>query len=134
MKNCPMFSLRSNSIELRFRSVLRGNFLANAGSNANIEKNQNQSTSNSKNGFAALIKLVLATLGLGSSFPCPSEPVKRPLLQKAVVQGVLGTNFVGSLVDTRSAPAAMRQNIFSSIALPCNQSCAVRMICYWVTQ
>jgi len=26
MKNCPMFSLRSNSIELRFRSVRRGNF------------------------------------------------------------------------------------------------------------
>ena len=27
MKNCPWFSLRSNSIELRFRSVRRGNFL-----------------------------------------------------------------------------------------------------------
>jgi len=26
MKNCPMFSLRSNSIELRLRSVRRGNF------------------------------------------------------------------------------------------------------------
>ena len=29
MKNCPWFSLRSNSIELRFRSVRRGNFLVN---------------------------------------------------------------------------------------------------------
>ena len=29
MKNCPWFSLRSNSIELRFRSVRWGNFLAN---------------------------------------------------------------------------------------------------------
>ena len=27
MKNCPMFSLRSNSIESRFRSIRRGNFL-----------------------------------------------------------------------------------------------------------
>jgi len=26
MKNCPWFSLRSNSIELRLRSVRRGNF------------------------------------------------------------------------------------------------------------
>ena len=26
MKNCPMFSLRSNSIESRFRSIRRGNF------------------------------------------------------------------------------------------------------------
>jgi len=29
MKNCPWFSLRSNSIELRLRSVRRGNFLIN---------------------------------------------------------------------------------------------------------
>jgi hypothetical protein len=29
MKNCPWFSLRSNSIELRFRSVRWGNFLVN---------------------------------------------------------------------------------------------------------
>ena len=29
MKNCPMFSLRSNSIESRFRSILGGNFLLN---------------------------------------------------------------------------------------------------------
>ncbi len=33
-----MFSLRSNSIELRLRSVLRGNFLADIGSNAKIGK------------------------------------------------------------------------------------------------
>ena len=26
MKNCPWFSLRSNSIESRFRSIRRGNF------------------------------------------------------------------------------------------------------------
>jgi hypothetical protein len=29
MKNCPWFSLRSNSIESRFRSIRRGNFLVN---------------------------------------------------------------------------------------------------------
>ncbi len=29
MKNCPWFSLRSNSIELRLRSVRRGNFFSN---------------------------------------------------------------------------------------------------------
>lgn len=29
MKNCLMFSLRSNSIELRLRSVRRGNFWVN---------------------------------------------------------------------------------------------------------
>ena len=28
MKNCPWFSLRSNSIESRFRSIRWGNFLA----------------------------------------------------------------------------------------------------------
>ena len=28
MKNCPWFSLRSNSIESRYRSIRRGNFLA----------------------------------------------------------------------------------------------------------
>ena len=29
MKNCPWFSLRLNSIELRLRSVRRGNFFSN---------------------------------------------------------------------------------------------------------
>jgi len=29
MKNCPWFSLRSNSIESRFRSIRRGNFWVN---------------------------------------------------------------------------------------------------------
>ena len=29
MKNSPMFSLRSNSIESRFRSIREGNFLVN---------------------------------------------------------------------------------------------------------
>jgi len=29
MKNCPWFSLCSNSIESRFRSIHRGNFLVN---------------------------------------------------------------------------------------------------------
>jgi hypothetical protein len=67
MKNCPMFSLRSNSIELRFRSVRRGNFLAYAGSKLNIEKSNVKS--NPKNGFATLIKaFLLAMLDLGAYF------------------------------------------------------------------
>jgi hypothetical protein len=39
MKNCPWFSLRSNSIELRFRSVRRGNFLVNT---CDFKKKQKQ--------------------------------------------------------------------------------------------
>jgi len=67
MKNCPMFSLRSNSIELRFRSVRRGNFLVYAGSKSNIEKNNVKN--NPKNGFATLIKaFLLAMLDLGTYF------------------------------------------------------------------
>ena len=49
MKNCPWFSLRSNSIELRFRSVRWGNFLVNTC--VTLRK----SKSNSE--FASLIKL-----------------------------------------------------------------------------
>lgn len=58
MKNCPMFSLCSNSIELRFRSVRRGNFLAYAGFKSNIEKSNVKN--NPKNGFATLIKAFFA--------------------------------------------------------------------------
>ncbi|MEG0489349.1 MAG: hypothetical protein RR575_15660, partial [Acinetobacter sp.] len=54
-KNCPMFSLCSNSIELRFRSVLRGNFFSHTGFNFYTEKST--SKSNNKNEFALLIKL-----------------------------------------------------------------------------
>ena len=55
-----MFSLRSNSIELRYRSVLRGNFLAYAWSKLNIEKNKVKSKPS--NGFATLIKAFLLAM------------------------------------------------------------------------
>lgn len=47
MKNCPWFSLRSNSIELRLRSVRRGNFLINT--YVTLRKSNSE--------FATLIKL-----------------------------------------------------------------------------
>ncbi len=59
MKNCPWFSLRSNSIELRFRSVRWGNFLVNTGVTLKKAK---------KLEFASLIKLLLATLDPGANF------------------------------------------------------------------
>ena len=54
MKNCPWFSLRSNSIESRFRSIRRGNFLVNT--LVNLRKSKNKIKSNSE--FASLIKLL----------------------------------------------------------------------------
>ena len=53
MKNCPWFSLRSNSIESRFRSIRRGNFLVHIF--VNLRKSKNKIKSNSE--FAPLIKL-----------------------------------------------------------------------------
>ena len=51
MKNCPWFSLRSNSIESRFRSIRRGNFWVN------IPVNLRKSKIKSNSEFASLIKL-----------------------------------------------------------------------------
>jgi hypothetical protein len=51
MKNCPWFSLRSNSIESRFRSIRWGNFLAFS---CDFEKKQRQEQLE----FASLIKLL----------------------------------------------------------------------------
>ena len=64
MKNCPWFSLRSNSIESRFRSIRRGNFLVNVP--VNLEKiKQDQKQLGIR---FAHIAFLLATLGLGSIF------------------------------------------------------------------
>jgi len=52
MKNCPWFSLRSNSIESRFRSIRWGNFLVNIP--VNLRKSRSKIKSNSE--FASLIK------------------------------------------------------------------------------
>jgi hypothetical protein len=58
MKNCPWFSLRSNSIELRLSSVRRGNFLQILG----IESLKTKKTRNS---LRSLV-FMLASLGLES--------------------------------------------------------------------
>ena len=47
MKNCPWFSLRSNSIESRFRSIRRGNFLVNVPVNLEKVKARSKATRNS---------------------------------------------------------------------------------------
>lgn len=51
MKNCPWFSLRSNSIESRFRSIRRGNFWPNLV--VTLRKSKSKIKSNSE--FASLI-------------------------------------------------------------------------------
>lgn len=51
MKNCPWFSLRSNSIESRFRSIRRGNFLGEYF--RDFEKSKSKIKSSSE--FASLI-------------------------------------------------------------------------------
>ena len=58
MKNCPWFSLRSNSIESRFRSIRWGNFWLNPGNDLNIDKSKVKTIRT--NGFASL--------DLGSNF------------------------------------------------------------------
>jgi len=57
-----MFSLRSNSIESRFRSIRRGNFLVNIF--VTLRKSKSKIKSDSE--FASLISFLLAMLGLGS--------------------------------------------------------------------
>jgi len=54
MKNCPWFSLRSNSSELRFRSVLWGNFWVHL--IVNLKKRNND--------FASLRSYFLASLAM----------------------------------------------------------------------
>ena len=56
-----MFSLRSNSIESRFRSIRRGNFLVNI-----FVLFQKQKQDQKHYEFASLISFLLAMLGLGS--------------------------------------------------------------------
>ena len=66
MKNCPWFSLRSNSIESRFRSIRWGNFWLNPGNDLNIGKSKVKIIRT--NGFASLIELfLLASLDPGSN-------------------------------------------------------------------
>ena len=60
MKNCPWFSLRSNSIELRLRSVRRGNFLVNT--YVTLKKQKQIGIRYAHKTF------LLATLGPGANF------------------------------------------------------------------
>ena len=61
MKNCPWFSLRSNSIESRFRSIRRGNFLVNV--SVTFKKKQKQLGIRFAHGA-----FLLASLDLDSKF------------------------------------------------------------------
>ena len=62
MKNCPWFSLRSNSIESRFRSI-RGAIFSS--SRYDFEKKQNQKQLGIRFAHKAFL---LATLDLGAIF------------------------------------------------------------------
>ena len=97
-----MFSLCSNSIESRFRSILWGCFYTDTGLQLNPVKKQGQN----KNGFAALMRLFfLAMLVLGSNF-CINSIYTQNQIHKKRFSESRGTNFVGSLVDTRSVKSA----------------------------
>jgi len=60
MKNRPRFSLRSNSIESRFRSIRRGDFWDHPVMALRKIKSNSE--------FASLISFLLATLDLDSIF------------------------------------------------------------------
>jgi len=96
-----MFSLRSNSIESRFRSILRGNFFAKAEFELNTLKSKVKS--NSKNGFASLIKFLFSLRSIEAPiFTFDLSPFMIHLSLKPVFQGVWTQIFDWSLVDTRS--------------------------------
>ena len=64
MKNCPMFSLRSNSIESRFRSI-RGAIFYSSGCDFKKKQRQEQKKLGIRFAHKAFL---LATLDLGSIF------------------------------------------------------------------
>ncbi len=99
MKNCPWFSLRSNSIESRFRSIRRGNFLLN------VYVNLRKSKSNSE--FASLIKLFYSLRSIQIQFSTYDLRLFRLHSLKSCFSESLGANFWGSLVDTRSVSIEM---------------------------
>ena len=94
MKNCPWFSLRSNSIELRFRSVHGGNFVVNT--YVTLRK----SKSNSE--FASLIKLFYSLRSIQEQISAWNLRFLRLKRTKKCFSEGLGANFDSSLVDTRS--------------------------------
>ena len=104
MKNCPWFSLRSNSIESRFRSIRRGNFLVNIF--VTLEKSKSKIKSNSE--FASLIKLFFSLRSIQAQFSACDLRLFRLHSLKSCFSRSLGANFGASLVDTRSINAFQR--------------------------
>lgn len=94
MKNCPWFSLRSNSIELRFRSVRWGNFLVNTGVTLKKSKRNLE--------FASLIKLFYSLRSIQEQISVRNLRFLRLKRTKKCFSEGLGANFDSSLVDTRS--------------------------------
>ena len=94
MKNCPWFSLRSNSIELRFRSVRWGNFLVNTCVTFRKSKSNSE--------FASLIKLFYSLRSIQEQISAWNLRFLRLKRTKKCFSEGLGANFDSSLVDTRS--------------------------------
>ena len=94
MKNCPWFSLRSNSIELRFRSVRWGNFLVNTIQNLIKSKNNSE--------FASLIELFYSLRSIQTQISVSDLRLFRLHSLKSCFSRSLSANFDSSLVDTRS--------------------------------
>ncbi len=114
MKNCPWFSLRSNSIELRFRSVRWGNFLVNTGVTLKKSKRNLE--------FASLIKLFYSLRSIQEQISARNLRFLRLKRTKKCFSEGLGANFDSSLVDTRSMHLS-KVKIPLYFALICVLSC-----------
>lgn len=97
MKNCPWFSLRSNSIESRFRSIRGGNFLAYH--SVNLKKTKARAKAIGIR--FAHGTFLLATLALGL-FSTRNLRLFRHYKLKNCFSESRDANFGASLVDTRS--------------------------------
>ena len=119
MKNCPWFSLRSNSIESRFRSIRRGNFLVYVF--VNLRKSKSKIKSNSE--FASLIELFYSLRSVQAQFSACDLRLFRLHSLKSGFSGSLGANFSGSLVDTRSIDTYTRLKMafFSPLTKLCDE-------------
>ena len=123
MKNCPWFSLRSNSIESRFRSIRRGNFWVNISVTLRKAKARSKAARNSLRSWAFL----LTSLGLGSQFGkfAPMRdtlPCRWWMDRELVIRERKGRIFFSSLVDTRSVYRLMPRDFILG-ACCCALSC-----------
>ncbi len=105
-KNCPWFSLRSNSIESRFRSIRRGNFQVNIP--VNLRKSKSKIKNNSE--FASLIKLFYSLRSIQAQFSACDLRLFRLHSLKSCFSESRGANFGTSLVDTRSIHPDQNKN------------------------